>query len=153
HRAATRFRCFGVTSRRAKPQSRDRRCAATTLDLHPVHACLLLRLLRRLLGLLLGSSVLLPFFQFLAFVGDLHIRSESLVILVLLFFHDPYVVGRKMQRVVGVGIDGKTVLPIDLLAPGSKLGKEVFLSLLLANIGHSLTKGFYDLEVLIIHPD
>src|ERR1700690_2001739 len=104
---------------------------------------LFLRLIRRL-GLRLVLLRSWRLLHFLAFIRDLHVRSEALVIAVLHDFADAYVAGGKVQLVIGFGVGRKPVLAVDLLSPSGELGKEIFLTPLLANVRDSLAISLHD---------
>src|SRR6185503_5274786 len=87
-----------------------------------------------LLRLLLRRLLLRTFLDLVAFVGDRSLRAEALVIGVLHDLADVHVVHLEMQRVIGKSVGRKPVAAVDLLAPGRKLGEEIFV-VLLANIG------------------
>src|SRR5712692_604466 len=96
---------------------------------------------------------LLVLWQFLAFVGDLHVGSETLIILILHFLNDSSVLSGEVQGVIGFGIGRKPVFSVNLLTPGGEFGEQVLLAFLLADVGHAFAEGLDDLKIALIHPD
>ena len=74
--------------------------------------------------------LLLLFRNLLAVVQNLHVRAESLVVLVLHDFPDVNVPHLEVQFVIGLGVDGKPILAVDLLAPGGELGIQMLVACL-----------------------
>ena len=100
---------------------------------HSALYLLLRRCLRWSIGrgrsLLLGLALLLlPLLlligrpDILSFVGDLDLRSETLVVRVLHDFADMNIAHREMQLVIRFGVRRKPVLAIDLFAVGHERG-------------------------------
>ena len=59
-----------------------------------------------------------------------------------------------MQGIIGLCVGREPVSVVDLLAPGSEFGEEIFLSFLaLANVGHALAVSLHNLKILVVHPD
>src|SRR5438552_997895 len=110
---------------------------------------ILLRLVRGLRLVLLARCLL----HFLPFIGDLHVRSKSFVVAVLHDLADLHVAAGKVQSIIGFRIGGEPILAVDLLAPGSELGKKILLSFLLANVRDGFAEGFHDLKIAVIDPD
>src|SRR4051794_37197548 len=71
----------------------------------------------RLRWLLLLALLLSLVLDFLSFVGDLHVRAEPLVVLVLHLFTDVHIVHLEVQRVVRNGVHREPVFAVHLLAP------------------------------------
>ena len=92
--------------------------------------------------------------DFLAFVSDLYVGAEALVVGVLDDLADVDVLKRsaKVQCVIGFGVSGKPVLAIDLLAPSSELGEKVFV-ILFTDVGNGLAERLYDLEIVVVYPN
>src|ERR1700685_1962498 len=97
----------------------------------------------------------LPLRDFLSLEGDLRLRSEPLIVLVLHDFFDANVPRGKMQSVVSLGVSGKPIRVVNLFPPGREFGKKVFVAFLLLDIevGYSLAVGLHDLEIVIVYPD
>src|SRR5262249_26331003 len=85
-------------------------------------------------------------------VGDLYVGLELLVVLVAHDHANPLGAGAEMQRVIGAGPRGKPILAVDLFAIRLKSGEKVLLPFL-ADIRDRFAVGFYDLKVVIVHPD
>src|SRR3954470_880741 len=91
--------------------------------------------------------------HFFTFVGDLDLRTETLVVGI---FHDlanAHVTGRKMERVVSFGIGWEPVFVVDLFPPGGEFGEQIFVVFLFTNVRNGLAVSFNDLKVMIVHPD
>src|SRR5215471_10976903 len=105
-------------------------------------------LLWRLLACLrLGAQILIgPFADVLAFVGDLHVRTEALVVGVFHHLPDVNVTAGKVQYVVHLGVDREPVPAVDAIAPGREVGEQVLLAALFhTEVGHVLAVGLDDL--------
>src|SRR5260221_7061272 len=112
-------------------------------------------LLRRLLIIRLGR-ILLPrrrFFNLFPVVDNLGARTKPLVVLVVKDFANTDVTRREVQRVIRQRVGREPVLAVDLFPPSGEAGEEIFLTLLLANVGHGFPTRLHDLKILIIHPD
>src|SRR6266550_2445405 len=99
-------------------------------------------------SLLLGLGLL---GNLLTFIGDFHLGSEALVVLILHNFANVDISGLEMQGVISLGVGWKPVLAVNLLPPSGEFGEEVFI-VLATDIGHRFAKGLNNLKVAVIHP-
>ncbi len=58
---------------------------------------------------------------------------------------------REVKHVISLRVGGKPVFAINLLAPGSEFGEEIFI-ILGADIGYSFAKSLNNLKVAVVDP-
>src|SRR5262249_872672 len=80
-----------------------------------------------------------------------HFNTKPFVVAVANDFADSNPAGRKIQRIDRASVGWEPV-PIDLFPVGFKLRKQIFL-ILTPDIRYGLAERFYDLKILVVHPN